>query len=76
LPLTSSKRVLRRDYIRTWEGKQPRIDEIEEDENGLWGRVTWGDLEVVTYPVKTLYMKCPQKVGHMTRSKWLLTNYE
>lgn len=74
MPVTSSNKVLKRAY-RNWE-KEPRIDAIEEDARGLWGRVTWGDLDVVTYPVKTLYMKCPQKVGHITRSKWLLTKFE
>jgi hypothetical protein len=60
--------------MRTWEKDQPRIDEIYEDVSGWKGRVTWRDLEVVTYPVKTLYMRCPQKVGHATSSKGLLTN--
>ncbi|KAB2099975.1 hypothetical protein AG0111_0g11682 [Alternaria gaisen] len=49
--------------MSTWEKGQPRIDEIYEDGSGLKGRVTWRDLEVVTYPVKTLYMRCPQKTS-------------
>ncbi|KAH8621682.1 hypothetical protein IG631_23559 [Alternaria alternata] len=60
--------------MSTWEKGQPRIDEIYEDGSGLKGRVTWRDLEVVTYPVKTLYMRCPQKVGHADLSNGLLTN--
>ncbi|KAB2099974.1 hypothetical protein AG0111_0g11682 [Alternaria gaisen] len=62
LPEGRPKEVLKRAHMSTWEKGQPRIDEIYEDGSGLKGRVTWRDLEVVTYPVKTLYMRCPQKV--------------
>ncbi|KAF2848323.1 hypothetical protein T440DRAFT_536462 [Plenodomus tracheiphilus IPT5] len=62
LPKGRPKEVLKRAHMSTWEKDEPRIDEIYEDVSGWKGRVTWRDLEVVTYPVKTLYMRCPQKV--------------
>ncbi|KAI0569702.1 hypothetical protein Alg130_11534 [Pyrenophora tritici-repentis] len=59
---TSPKEVLKRALISSWENDEPRIDEIYEDDSGFKGRVTWGDLEVVTYPAMTLYTRCPRKV--------------
>jgi len=69
------KEVLKRVYLSTWEKNEPRIDEIYEDVGGWKGRVTWGDSKVNEYPVTTLYIRCPQKVGHAILDRGLSTNF-
>jgi hypothetical protein len=67
--------VLKRAYMSTWEKDEPRIDEIYEDVGGWKGRVTWSDSKVNEYPVTTLYLRCPHKVGHAISDRGLPTNF-